>query len=98
MGLDMGPDKGPDRKPVTGPAMGPAWVGRRAGVAGAEGPAEPGSGVRPARLGSALFDAELPFAFSAFLLARVVRRFSTAPCISPLAHRPDTPLATVLIE
>jgi hypothetical protein len=27
-------------------------------------------------------------AFSAFLFASVLRRFSTAPCISPDAHRP----------
>lgn len=68
------------------------------GVVGAEapveGPAETGSGVWL----TDIMPGSLPFgppvaAFSAFLLANVVRRFSTAPCISPEAQRPRSLLA-----
>lgn len=59
------------------------WPGNETGVAGSDVPAEPESAVWPVAASAGLVDA-----FSAFLLASVVRRFSTAPCISPDAHRP----------
>jgi len=61
-------------------------MGTGVGVPEADAPADPGSVMFPAAPSPLLVG--VPAAFSAFLLARVVRRFSTAPCISPDAHRP----------
>jgi hypothetical protein len=64
-------------------------IGIGVGVPEADAPAEPGSVMCPGAPESLLLAVGVPAeAFSAFLLASVVRRFSTAPCISPDAHRP----------
>ena len=71
---------------ASGPGPGCPYM--EAGVVGPDGPAEPESVIWPMAPRSTSSGPPLPAAFSAFLIASVVRRFSTAPCISPEAHRP----------
>ncbi len=76
---------------ASGPGPGGGGPYIDAGVVGSDGPADSISVIcpmPPMSLGSVPSGFPLPAAFSAFLIASVVRRFATAPCISPEAHRP----------